>query len=329
MSLIEKAVERLGQLQRADGQAPEEEARTVVEAPKTVHVPDASSTLSHARAARSERAAEMQRAGAQVVDVELDLERLTQIGLVTPNHPRSVIAEEYRVIKRPLIRNAQGRGAAAVANGNLIMVTSALPGEGKSFTAINLAMSIAMELDHTVLLVDADFSRPAILSRLGLPPRKGLMDVLVGDVGDLSEVMLRTNVEKLSILPAGMAHQRATELIASDAMNRLLEEMATRYAERIIVFDSPPLLATTEARVLATHMGQVVMVVESDRTTHGTVQQALSTIDACPVKLLVLNKAAEGGRGSLYGYGYGYGYGYSGGSRTEEYGANSRTDAAA
>jgi receptor protein-tyrosine kinase len=220
-----------------------------------------------------------------------------------------VIAEEYRVIKRPLIGNAQGRGAAAVQNGNLIMVTSALPGEGKSFTSINLAMSIAMELDHTVLLVDADFSKPSVLELLGLPPAKGLMDVLVGDVSDLSDVMLRTNVEKLSILPAGMRHQRATELIASDAMNRMLEEMATRYAERVVIFDSPPLLATTEARVLATHMGQVMMVVEAGRTSHAAVKHALSTREACPVKLLVLNKANERGQDGLYGYGYGYGYG--------------------
>jgi receptor protein-tyrosine kinase len=229
--------------------------------------------------------------------------------MVTPTRPRSVIAEEYRVIKRPLIGNAQGRGAAAVQNGNLIMVTSALPGEGKSFTSINLAMSIAMELDHTVLLVDADFSKPSVLELLGLPPAKGLMDVLVGDVSDLSDVMLRTNVEKLSILPAGMRHQRATELIASDAMNRMLEEMATRYAERVVIFDSPPLLATTEARVLATLMGQVMMVVEAGRTSHAAVKHALSTIEACPVKLLVLNKANERGQDGLYGYGYGYGYG--------------------
>ena len=181
------------------------------------------------------------------------------------------------------------------------------PGRGgKTFTTV-LAISMAMELDYTVLLVDADVSRPSVLRQLGLPPEKGLMDVLAGDVTDLSDVLLRTNIEKLSILPAGMPHQRATELLASEAMTRLLEQMATRYPDRIIIFDSPPLLVTTESRVLATHMGQIVMVVEAERTTHATIRQALATIESCPIKLMVLNKSRERSPGSYYGYGYSYG----------------------
>lgn len=324
MSLIEKAVERLDRLKRADAiesvQMPVREGRDlsdghVAGVKSDLAASDVAAATPHSRgenpgpAGKSDMAEQAHWGALGARKVDLDLAQLDRLGMVTPNQPRSVIAEEFRVIKRPLIRNAQGKGAAAIESGNLIMVTSALPGEGKSFTAINLAMSIAMELDHTVLLVDADFSRPSVLQGLGLAPQKGLMDVLVGDVSDLSEVMLRTNVDKLTILPAGMAHQRATELIASDAMNRMLDEMASRYSERIVIFDSPPLLATTEARVLATHMGQLVVVVESGRTTHGAVKQALATIESCPVKLLVLNKAREGGRESLYGYGYGYGYG--------------------
>jgi protein-tyrosine kinase len=303
MSLIEKAAERLAQLRQA-GDEP-------------VHLEPHEAPPSAAASARPAQpppqvtrpvppAPAPQPAHGRRVDI--DLARLARIGMVTPDHPRSPIAEEFRVIKRPLLRNAEGKGAAMIGNRNLIMVSSALPGEGKSFTAINLAVSIAMEMDHTVLLVDADVSRPAVLQRLGLEPQKGLMDVLTGGA-ELSEVLLRTNVEKLSILPAGMPHQRATELLASESMNRMLDEMATRYAERVIIFDSPPLLVTTEARELATHMGQVVLVVEADRSTHGTVKQALAAIENCPIKLLVLNKAAEGGPGGYYGYGYGYGYG--------------------
>ena len=145
--------------------------------------------------------------------------------------------------------------------------------------------------------------------QLGLPPERGLMDVLAGDVTDLSDVLLRTNIEKLSILPAGMPHQRATELLASENMNRLLKQIASRYSDRIVVFDSPPLLVTTESRVLATHMGQIVLVVESERTTHSSVKQALATIESCPIKLMMLNKSRHSGPGSYYGYGYGYGYG--------------------
>lgn len=133
-----------------------------------------------------------------------------------------------------------GRSNTPISNGNLIMVTSALPGEGKSFTAINLAISIAMELDNTVMLVDADVARPSVLNMLGLPPSKGLLDVLQDNSLDISGVLLRTNIEKLSILPSGTPHPRATELLASDIMIRLLDDMASRYNDRIIIFDSPP-----------------------------------------------------------------------------------------
>ncbi len=238
--------------------------------------------------------------------VEIDLEALSAAGIVSPNSPRSQIADQFRVIKRPLISNAQGKGATAIENGNLIMVTSALAGEGKSFTAINLAMSIATELDTTVLLVDADVARPSVLRVLGLPPSPGLLDLVLDDQRDMSSVLLRTNIEKLTILPSGTPHERATELLASDAMIKLLVDMANRYADRIIIFDSPPLLLTTESRVLATHMGQIVMVVKAESTLQADVRHALSNIESCPVKLLVLNQARSASQGT-YGYGYGYG----------------------
>ncbi len=322
MSLIEKAAQRLDLLKQAAGEAATEApAKT---SPPAVAPTEAASDIAEALEA-GERGADapapaahssaVPRTASHVSNeavsrgVEIDLERLARMGMVTPDRPRSAIAEEFRVIKRPLLRNATANGVTAIDNGNLIMVTSALPGEGKTFSAINLAISMAMELDYTVLLVDADVSRPSVLRQLGLPPERGLMDVLAGEVNDLGDVMLRTNIEKLAVLPAGMPHQRATELLASEGMNRLLEQMANRYSDRIIVFDSPPVLVTTESRVLATHMGQVVVVVEAERTTHATVKQALATIEACPVKLMMLNKSRERGPGSYYGYGYGYGYG--------------------
>ena len=195
--------------------------------------------------------------------IELRLDELAASGIVTPNAPRSHMADQYRVIKRPLIKNAMGKGASVIPNGNLIMVTSALPGEGKSFTAINLALSIAMELDNTVMLVDADVARPSVMSVLGLETGPGLMDLVLDESIELSSVLLKTNIDKLTILPSGTPHARATELLASDAMIRLLDDMAKRYPDRIIVFDSPPLLLTTEARVLASHMGQIVVVVRA------------------------------------------------------------------
>jgi len=155
-----------------------------------------------------------------------------------------------------------------------------------------------------VLLVDADVANPNLMKKMHLPPARGLLDLLTGESPDLSDVLLRTNVEKLSLLPAGSKHRRATEMLASTAMAELVEQMSARYPDRILVFDSPPLLATTEARVLASHMGQILMVVEADVTTQATVLKALETVEGCPVVMMVLNKAPRTDVGGYYGYGF-------------------------
>jgi len=221
-----------------------------------------------------------------------------------PSQARSKLAEQMRIIKRPLLANANGDSGQTIPRGNLIQVVSAMPEEGKTFFAINLAMSIAMEVDHHVLLVDADVLRPSVLRRLGVEPAPGLLDVLQSKDLPLSDVLLRTNVEKLSILPAGAANQKSTELLASAAMSTLLDELAAKYSDRIIVFDAPPLIPTTESRVLASHVGQVVMVVEAEKTTHSVVAQAYAAVAQCPVVLSVLNKCQNKGAGDAYGYYY-------------------------
>ena len=236
----------------------------------------------------------------------LDVARLQAAGFITPQVKESKLLHEFRIIKRPLIQNALGKGAARIPHGNLIMVTSALPGEGKTFVSLNLAMSIAMEVDCRVLLVDADVVKPSLPRVLGLQPEKGLMDVLTDPELNPKDVLLRTNIDRLSLLLAGRPHPDASELLASDGMSHLLQEIASRYPDRIVVFDSPPLLLTSESRILASRMGQVVVVVEAERTTHGTLESALATIESCPVVLTMLNKAPQSEAGSYYGY-YGYG----------------------
>jgi len=292
-SLIEKAAQRLEQLRQAGADMPEA-------------TPPSAAGAARAPAAMPRPPAALQRPQTSSKVVQLDLDALTEAGFVTPKAQRSLTAEQFRVIKRPLLTNAMGKGAAPVTHGNRIMVTSAMAGEGKTFTAINLAMSMAMELDHTVLLVDADVSRPSIMKTLGLPSGPGLLDLLLANETEMSDALLRTNIDKLTLLPSGTPHQRATELLASDAMSALVEEMGRRYPERIIIFDSPPLLMTTESRVLATHMGQIVMVVQAGQTQRAQVRHALEAIENCPIKLMVLNQVREEERNS-YGYGYGYG----------------------
>jgi protein-tyrosine kinase len=167
-------------------------------------------------------------------------------------------------------------------------------------------MSIASEVDHTVLLVDADVARPSLPRLLGFRPGLGLLDVLEGSAS-LPDALLKTNVEKLTILPSGEPRARATELLASDAMRKLLDEMAERYPDRMVIFDSPPLLLTTEASVLAADMGQIVMVIQADRTPQADVERALACIANHPVRLLVLNQVHSK---MMHGPGYGYSYGH-------------------
>ncbi len=307
MSVIEKAAKRLEELRRAGIEVPSE---TEQSAASSRFQSTADAALATSRALPSPSAN-----GASVISkvpssaatfFGLDLAKLAKDGFVTPDIPRSRIADEFRIVKRPLIANASGKRAQPLKNANLIMVTSAVPGEGKTFSAVNLAMSIATELDQTVLLVDADVARPSLPRVLGTPSAgKGLLDALQSKSFDLGRALIRTNVEKLTVLPSGTPHANATELLASDAMVKLLDEMANRYSDRIIIFDSPPLLVTTEARVLATLMGQILFVVRAESTLQSDVKRALGTIEACPVKLVLFNQARTVAQGA-YGYGYGY-----------------------
>ena len=239
-------------------------------------------------------------------EVTIDFGHLRRQGIMVPGERRSTLAEEFRLMKRPVLNNAFApNDATRVPRGRLVMVTSALPREGKTFTTVNLALSMALEVERTVLLVDADVARPGIPDTLGIDADRGLMDVLTEPDITIPDVLLRTNVPNLSILPAGRPHGQSTELLASTAMMRLVNDLLDRYQDRMILFDSPPLLATSEPGVLATHMGQVLMVVEAEHTPRSSVERAMEQLSGCDVVLTTLNKATP-----LPGMGYG-GYYYS------------------
>lgn len=334
MSIIEKAVSRLGQGKpgiapkpNTSGDAPAQRNVDAQHAPvervnlqaadATVAPPIESAggmsaqgtgmpgTTATASMQAGIRAAESLQAPPRIIKrVDINLDRLAANNMVTSDGGRNPVAEEFRVIKRPLIDNAFSEDGRPVNRNNLIMVTSALPGEGKTFSAINLAISIAMELDHTVLLVDADVARPSVLRTLGLKSEAGLMDLLLDAKLDMADVLLKTNIDTLTILPAGKNHRHATELLASQTMSSLLDEIASRYPDRIVIFDSPPLLLTSEARVLASQMGQIVVVVEAETTTIHAVKSALSQLEACSNVNLVYNKARDFPGQENYGYYY-------------------------
>jgi exopolysaccharide/PEP-CTERM locus tyrosine autokinase len=234
----------------------------------------------------------------------LNLRELERQGYLTPDASRTKLAEEYRAIKRPLLQNAFGKGAVSMENGNVIVVVSALPGEGKTFTAFNLAMSMAMEKDTTVLLVDGDILKCSLTEMLKLRLAPGLTDVLASQNVNLGEVIVNTEISKLSVLPAGQGHLHTTELLASSNMERVVNELAQRYADRIVIFDAPPLLVTSEAPILTKLAGQVLVVVEAGKTTQQVIGDAVSLLDTNKVIGMVLNKS----RGSLGSDYYGQGY---------------------
>jgi exopolysaccharide/PEP-CTERM locus tyrosine autokinase len=229
--------------------------------------------------------------------------RLVTDGYLVPGTSRTGLADEFRVIKRPLLANAKPGSAQWSAKSNLIMLTSALPGEGKTFCAVNLALSLATEVDSSVLLVDADVLRPAVLSRLGVEGEHlGLLDLLIDPELDVAEVMIKTSIPKLSLIPAGAPRIDSTELLASASMDRLLVDLSDRYPERIIIFDAPPLLVTTEAKVLASRMGQIVVVVDENRAHQHEVTKAFGQLKDNPVVLAILNKSHHRAETARYGY---------------------------
>jgi receptor protein-tyrosine kinase len=309
MSIIEQAAKRLEELNRAGVEVPWK----VVDGSSGVARPDVVGLVRPARLAEAPRVANVAPMPLPVaddapprVDIVLDIEGLQRAGQLVPTDTRSVQAEELRSIKRPLLKNARSKNAAAQRL-PLIMVTSALPGEGKTFFSINLAMSIATEIDLSVLLVDADVLRQDAMERLGVGPGPGLLDLLSDSSVSLQDVVLQTNVPKLSILRAGYRQNLSTELLASSAMDKLLHKLAHDHPRQIVVFDAPPLLITNQAKVLAAHLGQVVVLVEASRTQRHIVQQAFAALEQCPIVMSVLNKSSEQPSGGGYGYGYGYG----------------------
>ena len=299
MSIIERAAELLGSVPRT-----QQRPSTTREAAGNLKqdlIERAAGSISRHRDLSDGKPAQF--AGRTTRALKVDRDRLRQQSMIAPDGERTAIAESFRRIKRQILANmASSRSGAPPAN--LVLVTSALAGEGKTFCAINLAISIALEMDRTVLLVDADVAKPGVPQALGLEAQKGLLDVLLDRRVDLAEVLWKTDIGRLLLLPAGTAHKHATELLASDAMRELLREMAERYRDRIVIFDSPPLLAASEAGALASQMGQIVVVVEAGKTSEAALKDALGRIDASKVAGLLLNKGESPGLG--YGYG-GYG----------------------
>jgi exopolysaccharide/PEP-CTERM locus tyrosine autokinase len=241
----------------------------------------------------------------------VEQEALIRDGLLAPLDHAVSTADEFRRIKRPLINNAIKIVANTEDHMNMILVTSAMPRSGKSFCVINLAVSMSLERELNVVVVDADVLKPHISATMGLGAREGLIDLLLDESRSIEEMLVRTDLNDLQILPAGRRHPQATELLASYRMVEIVEELATRYPDRIILLDSPPLLITNEAVALASQVGQIALVVEAGKTDQNTLRQALELLDSRKAINAILNKSWHSMRIAYRGSEYGY-YSYEG-----------------
>jgi protein-tyrosine kinase len=297
MSVIENAINKL-RASRAGGTAA---AR---------HKEYGATATSGGGAARRRELAPEANTAAPARTLVINQDALRTAGLLPPTHQERELAQQFRQIKRPLINNALGRGVVPVPQGNLIMIASAVPGEGKTFASLNLAFSIRLEEDATVLLVDGDVVNPRLTRILGVENEPGLLDVVRDSGVSPGSPILATDVPGLSFLPAGQPDANATELLASTRMRDVVALLGGHDATRLVLFDSAPLLLTTESQALAQVAGQILIVVRADQTPQHVVLEALETLDEGKPVSLVLNQSMKQPHAGYY-----YEYGSSAGPR--------------
>lgn len=202
-------------------------------------------------------------------------------------------AEEFRQAKNRVLEAAMARGAGAVRRGNMILVASACRGEGRTFFAVNLALAIAAERDLSVLLVDADLDHPGVVARLGVDcsdTTRGFLSIVSDPRVSFADCIVRSAVENLSVLPAGRHRKLTSELLVSERMAEVTGEIARRYLDRIVIFDTPPALTSPVGGALAAHVGQLAFVVEAEATTMRQVAEGLARVSGCERIELVLNR---------------------------------------
>jgi Mrp family chromosome partitioning ATPase len=237
----------------------------------------------------------------------IDRRLLREQCLIEPEGPVSALLEEFRIVKRHLLLTAaDSRAGRTARHGERILVCSAHPGEGKTFCAVNLALSIAAEKDNEVLLVDADFAKPSVLSTLGLPGGPGLMDALADPEVMVEECIIPTDIPGLSVLPAGNQTGSDTEYLASARTRAILDRLTEQAPSRIVIFDSPPALAASPASELAMHVGQAVMVVRANVTSEAALRDAVGILSGCADIKLLLNGTRFSPTGRRFGTYYGY-----------------------
>ncbi len=308
-SLLERASEKydFGAALRVGAGAPERVADPVPAPPVAVAQPVAAAPAAAPTSFRT-AAAPPAPASENGRYATIDRQRLTAANMIDPEGPVTGLSEEFRIVKRQLLLAARGgKGLDPIDRGERILICSAHPNEGKTFCAINLALSMASEKDNRVLLVDADFAKPSVLATLGIPSSPGLMDALANPAIDVEDYVIATDIPNLSILPAGAQTNQDTEYLAASRAGAVLDQLTAHDPARIIIFDSPPALAASPASVLALHVGQTIVVVHADVTTDSALRDALSLLSGCEHIQLMLNRTKFSPTGRKFGSYYGYG----------------------
>jgi len=298
MSLVERALKKLQESRNAAGEPALAPAGHVVRTASEFHAPHRLAPAPVVPVV-TEEAIPLEPARR----VSIDRGVLRTMGLLAPEESERQVASQYQQVKRPLIASALGKTDPKIPNGHLIMLASALPGEGKTFTSINLALSMAREKDTEVLLVDADVAKPHVTKIFGLQSERGLLDLLVDGKLRPSSLILPTDIRGLSLLPAGQHIDNATELLASERMLQVALELGSSSGRRIVLFDSPPLLLSTESRALIAAVGQVVLVVRAEVTAQQAVRDAIEAVGGAKPMSLILNQGSTAPAAGYYGYG--------------------------
>lgn len=240
--------------------------------------------------------------------VPIDRAHLREQGLIEPDGGVTALLEEFRIVKRQLLHAARSQNKrSGLADPQRVLICSPHPGEGKTFCAVNLALAIAAEKDSEVLLVDADFAKPSVLSVLGLPGGRGFMDALADPTIRVEDCVIGTDIPGLWVLPAGNPTNADSEYLSSGRTAEVLDRLTRGAPNRVVIFDSPPALAASPAAELAKYAGQALLIVRADQTGQSALEDAISLLSDCPDIKLLLNAARFSPSGRRFGAYYGYG----------------------
>ncbi|MDE2517495.1 MAG: hypothetical protein KGL12_15820, partial [Rhodospirillales bacterium] len=232
----------------------------------------------------------------------IDMAQLERAGMIDWSAVRSRVSEEFRLAQRQILRTAFTAAGAEPGFSNILMVTSAKPGEGKSFTSLNMAASIARLGDHHVLLVDVDSKRNSLGQELGLIDVPGVLDLAADPRLDAADMIIDTDIDRLSVISIGLERDRSPELFASRHMTRLIQNLGRRFPDRLLILDAAPCLSTSDPAALAPVVGQVLFLVEAERTQRDEIEASLDLIQACPTITLLLNKVQVSSRYTFGAY---------------------------